>query len=318
MMPNRGFSLVELLIAMLLGAVLLSFIVQIFASLSASSRQSQQLAQLQQNGQLALNLLHNELQNTGFWGGISHNEISEASVDIPAPLPDCKEDDIDSGSFPIAGQVFTSIYAKTAVSGRQLNCLTSLARDSEVLQLKRAIGLVVERAELRPNRFYIAPHWQQSRFISQDSADLAGDNVFYPYQHLLFYIQHQRVDEQTIPVLMRKRLVRSSSGVARIATDSVIDGVERLHFEFGIDANLDGSLNYTLPTALMTNPHWLQQHGRIVSMRFYVLLRSILPDHRYVNQQTYQMGASRFVAPDDHYRRLLLVGSVYFNNTTYE
>lgn len=316
-MAARGFSLVELLIAMLLGLLLLGFTVQIFASLAVSSRQSQQLAQLQQNGQLALNLLHNELQNTGFWGGVSLLDITGAATEIALPAPDCVEDEIDSGSFPLAGQVFTSLYAKVAVPGRQLNCLTSVAIDSEILQLKRAIGLAVSRAELRPNRFYIAPDWQQSRFISQDSSDLATDQLFYPYQHLVFYIQEQRVDDLIVPVLMRKRLVRSAKGAARIATDSVIDGVERLHFEFGIDANHDGRANYMLPTALMSSEHWQQQLGRIVSIRFYVLLRSTVPDPAYLNQQTYKMGASRFVAPDDNYRRLLLAGSVYFKNATF-
>ncbi|HAW93946.1 MULTISPECIES: PilW family protein [unclassified Arsukibacterium] len=316
MLP-RGFSLVELLIAMLLGLVLLGFTVQIFASLAASSRQAQQLAQLQQNGQLALNLLHNELQNTGFWGGVSLSDISQAAVEIMAPTPDCVEDDMDSGSFPVEGQIFTSLYGKVATSGRQLNCLTSLAVDSEILQLKRAIGLAVTAAELRPNRFYITPHWQQSRFVSQDSAGIDVDSVYYPYQHLVFYIQNQRVDGQIIPVLMRKRLVRSAAGSARIATDSVIDGVERLHFEFGIDTDADGSLNYMLPTVLMSKEHWQQQLGKIVSIRFYILLRSTAPDPRYLNQQSYQMGSSRFEAPDDHYRRLLLAGSVYFNNAAF-
>ena len=316
-MANRGFSLVELLIAMLLGLLLLGFTVQIFASLAASTRQSQQLAQLQQNGQLALNLLHNELQNSGFWGGVSLNDITAAVVDIAAPAPDCVEDEIDTGSFPVSGETFASIYARVAAPGRQLNCLTSLAADSEILQLKRAIGLAVSRDEMRSNRFYIAPHWQQSRFISRDSANLEADSLFYPYQHLVFYIQNQRVDEQTVPVLMRKRLVRSASGAARIATDSLIDGVERLHFEFGIDANLDGRLNYMLPTTAMSSEHWQQQLGHIVSIRFYILVRSTLPDPHYVNQQVYQMGATRFEAPDDHYRRLLLAGSVYFTNATY-
>ncbi|MDX1677921.1 PilW family protein [Arsukibacterium sp.] len=317
MMPARGFSLVELLIAMLLGLLLLGFTIQIFTSLSVSSRQSQQLAQLQQSGQLALNLIHNELQNSGFWGGVGLSDIAGAAVDIASPAPDCAEDGLDSGSFPVNGEKFASLYAKVAVAGRQLNCLTSLVPDSEILQLKRAIGLAVTREELRSNRFYIAPHWQQSRIVHQDSAGLAAENLFYPYQHLVFYIQYQRLDDQTVPVLMRKRLVRSTSGMARIATDSVIDGVERLHFEFGIDTNLDGRLNYTLPTSLMTSAHWQQQQGHIVSIRFYILLRSLMPDPGYVNQQTYQMGVQRFDAPGDHYRRLLLAGSVYFNNATF-
>ncbi len=317
MLASRGFSLTELLIAMVLGLLLLGFTVQIFASLTTSSRQSQQLAQLQQNGQLALNLLHNELQNTGFWGGVSFADIANARSDITNPAGDCLEEELDSGSFPAPGQPFISMYARVATPGRQLNCLTGIAVDSEVLQLKRAIGLAVSRTELRSNRFYIAPDWQQSRLIEQDSIGLDDDSVFYPYQHLVFYIQQQRLDGQTIPVLMRKRLVRADSGAARIATDSLIDGVERLHFEFGIDANHNGRLNYMLPTSQMISEHWQQQHSRIVSIRFYVLLRSTLPDASYVNQQAYQMGAVQFIAPDDHYRRLLLAGSVYFNNATF-
>ncbi|KKO47187.1 pilus assembly protein PilW [Arsukibacterium ikkense] len=315
-MISRGFSLVELLIAMLLALLLLGFTVQIFASLTASSRQSQQLAQLQQNGQLGLNLLHNELQNTGFWGGVSFTDITNATAEITSPAGDCREEELDTGSFPAPGQPFIALYARVAAPGRQLNCLTSLAADSEVLQLKRAIGLAVNRAELRPNRFYIAPDWQQSRLVDLDSSGL-DDREFYPYQHLVFYIQQQRLDGETVPVLMRKRLVRSENGLARIATDSLLDGVERLHFEFGIDANYDGRLNYMLPTAQMSQQHWQQQLGRIVSIRFYILLRSTLPDNSYVNQQTYQMGAVQFVAPEDHYRRLLLAGSVYFNNATF-
>lgn len=131
----------------------------------------------------------------------------------------------------------------------------------------------------------------------------------------MFYLQQQTDGGERYPVLMRKRLVRSAAGEARIHTDSVIDGVERLHFEFGIDASGDGQLNYRLATRQMTDRHWQQLEGRIISITFYILLRSLQPDRHYLNTQGYQMGAERFVAPGDHYRRLLLSSAVSMHHT---
>ncbi len=295
---------------MLLAMLLLGFILQIFSSLSRSVRQTQQLALLQQNGQLALNLLQNELQNSGFFGGMSLDQIRDGTSAIIAPEGDCVKSDLDSGSFPVRGQPFINLYAAAAASGRQLNCLSSLLPDSEYLQLKRAIGLNLEASALRDNRFYLQHDWQHPRFVDAVTSDLAAEASYFPYQHLVFYLQQQTYGGERFPVLMRKRLVRSAAGGARIHTDSLIDGVERLHFEFGIDASGDGQLNYRLATRQMTERHWLQLEGRIVSITFYVLLRSLQADRHYQNSQSYQLGAERFEAPGDHYRRLLLSSTV--------
>lgn len=314
-MPRRGFSITELMIAMLLTMLLLGFILQIFSSLSRSVRQTQQLALLQQNGQLALNLLQNELQNSGFFGGMSLGQLREGTSAIIAPDGDCVKVDLDSGSFPVKGQPFINLYAGLAVSGRQLNCLTGLLPQSEYLQLKRAIGLNVAASALRSNRFYLQHDWQQPRFVDLLSPGLDTEASYFPYQHLVFYLQQQTDGRDRFGVLMRKRLVRSTAGDARIHTDSVIDGVERLHFEFGIDATGDGQLNYRLATRQMTDRHWQQIDGRIISITFYVLLRSLQPDRHYINSQRYQMGAERFDAPGDHYRRLLLSSTVSIHHT---
>ena len=130
----------------------------------------------------------------------------------------------------------------------------------------------------------------------------------------MFYLQQQRVDGELIPVLMRKRLARNQAGNAVISTDSVLDGVERMHFEFGIDTNLNGQLNLMLPTAQMGADYWVQRNSRIISIRYYVLLRARQPDPGYINNQHYDMGGSEFIAPGDHYRRLLVSSSIFFQN----
>lgn len=310
----KGLTLTELMIALLLATFLLGVTFTAFGSLSRSVRQTQQLAQLQQNAQLVMNLLHNELANVGFWGGRSDlDDILQAAALAP-PLADCAKAGLDSGSFPRPGQSFVTLYAEKVQPGRPLDCVSQPIAGSELLQVKRLLGQYAVPAAMRQNRFYVETDWQHARFVDSGSAELNPALDYFPYQHLVLYLQTQQHDDTEVPVLMRKRLARSNSGQAVISTDSVLDGVERMHFQFGVDADGDGSLNYMLPTEQMTAELW--QRNAVVSLRYHILLRSTQPDIHYRNNQTYQLGVHRFTAPDDHYRRLLISNSVYFSNAT--
>ena len=123
---HGGMSLVEILISMLLAFLLVLLIFTAFSAFQASSTQTRQLALLQQNGQLVLNLLNNELQNGGFWGGKGQQAIRDAHSSIAQPSNDCFASGLDSGSFPQANQLFLSVFAGTASGARQLNCLNNV------------------------------------------------------------------------------------------------------------------------------------------------------------------------------------------------
>lgn len=310
-----GYSITELLIAMLLGLFLLVMALTAFSSLSRSAKQTQQIAELQQNGQFMLSLMQNELQNIGFWGGKAAVLLAATTTKPDPPSPDCFNELLDSGSFPSIDQPFVTLYAKLVSSGGQLNCIPSALKDSELLQVKRLIGQVQSFDALKSNRFYLETNWQHSRFVNAISSGLQPAMDYYPYQHLVFYVQNQWREVEFVPVLMRKRLIRNASGYASMATDSILDGVERLHFEFGIDADLDGSLDYQQATADMTAAQWQQQHSRIVSIKFYILLRALTQDRHYTNNNIYKMGSQQFNADGDHYRRLLISSTVFFHNT---
>jgi type IV pilus assembly protein PilW len=315
MRVRYGFSITELLIAMVLGLFLLVMVLTAFSSLSRFAKQTQQLAELQQDGQFLLSLLQNELQNVGFWGGKADVLLAATSSILAAPSPDCLNATQDSGSFPKPEQAFVTLYAKVVTSGPQLNCIPSALANSELLQLKRLIGQLQPINDLKSNRFYFETDWLHSRFVSAASADLQPLKDYYPYQHLIFYVQNQYREGEVVPVLMRKRLIRNAGGYASIATDSIIDGVERLHFEFGIDADLDGSLDYQQATTDMTELDWQQQNSRIVSIKFYVLLRAQTQDRHYRNNEVYVMGKQSFNAAGDNYRRLLISSTVFFHNS---
>lgn len=314
MQRQNGFTLTELMIAMALSLTLIAMALTAFSSLNQSSRQIQQMAELQQNGQLLSGLLQNELTNVGFWGGRS-NPMLAANLPLPAaPADDCYEASIDSGSFPKAMEPFIMLYARTAEKGKQINCISNALVNSELLQIKRLLGQPSDAETLRQNRFYLETDWDYSRFVDSDSPAKSNEFAYFPYQHVVFYIQNQTVDGTQIPVLMRKRLTRNAAGKAVISTDSVLDGVERMHFEFGFDSDADGQLNYQLATEQISTEHWQQNRGRILSVKFHLLLRSRQADPNYSNDQRYIMGQREFIAGGDHFRRLLISSTVFFHN----
>ena len=85
MRSAAGFTLSELLIAMALSLVIISMALTAFSSLSRSARQTQQLAELQQNAQLINSVFQRELANVGFWGGRALPETAIGSALPTAP-----------------------------------------------------------------------------------------------------------------------------------------------------------------------------------------------------------------------------------------
>ncbi len=66
---NRGFSLVELMVALVITLILLAGIGQIFLSSKKSFVVQDSLGRLQENGRYAMETLEQDVRRAGFWGG---------------------------------------------------------------------------------------------------------------------------------------------------------------------------------------------------------------------------------------------------------
>lgn len=65
---NKGFTLVELMVATLLGAFLLSGLVQIFSSAKQTYKVQENLARLQENGRFAIDTMTQDIRLADYWG----------------------------------------------------------------------------------------------------------------------------------------------------------------------------------------------------------------------------------------------------------
>jgi len=307
MKPLRfGFSLIELVISMTLGLVLLTFLVGAVVAGKKSALQTEQLAQLQHQAQLAHGLFQSELQNLWFAGGRSWAGVKLASSLIGPVGADC-EFPPQAGSFPVATLLYSPVHAQTVTAATQ--CLPGIRRGSEWLQIRRLVGVAVSPAQMQRNLVYFDASAAEGRFVHSNSPNLMAS--LWPFRHVIYYIQQQDWAAQQVPVLMRKRLLRNNSGQVVMSAESVLDGVELFALEFGIDSNGDTKPDLVLPTSQMTTALWQKT---IIYVRYHLLLRGLLPDPAYRNSQLYQLGAVQFQAPGDHYRRLLISSSVMIRN----
>ncbi|UOA07566.1 PilW family protein [Methylobacter sp. S3L5C] len=70
---QSGLSLIEIMIALLIGAFLIGGVLQIFISSKQTYRMQQNLSRLQENGRFSLDFLAKDIRMAGYWGCLSPN-----------------------------------------------------------------------------------------------------------------------------------------------------------------------------------------------------------------------------------------------------
>ncbi len=310
MIRGNGWTFTTLLIALALASLLLLLFAKTWVFSLQASKQTAQLAQLHQSGQFVLGLMQRELRNGNFMAGIANPQLLHSALIVEN---DCQSAD-DSGSFPIDNQLFTLTRTGSVGDASTPVCLSNAINHSDFLQLKRLAGDLTIKSELRHNRVYLAQSVAGAKFVTAASSELNSDDQYWPYLHQIFYVARQYHQGRSVPVLMRKRLVRQQNGQLAMDTDSVLDGVEAMAFEAGIDQDNDGVTDDFTSQPIDPNLNGNNSAAKIIQIRFHILLRSVEPDPTYTNNQHYQLGSRRFSAPGDHFRRLQLSSSVTFIN----
>ena len=79
----RGFSLVELMVAMLIGLIISIGVVQIFGATRSTYQLDESLARAQENGRFALEFLTQDIRHAGYIGCLRPRAISSTSINSP-------------------------------------------------------------------------------------------------------------------------------------------------------------------------------------------------------------------------------------------
>ena len=141
-------------------------------------------------------------------------------------------------------------------------------------------------------------------------APLVNNGLVWEYQHHVYYVRDEVQGNLSVPVLMQG--VLSANNGMRFSP--LIDGIERIHFSYGVDAADAGAVAAFISSANMTQYFWNKSNSNILAVKIFVLARDSLPDNNYTNTNTYQLGDSPALVVNDNYRRLLFTTTVTLYN----
>lgn len=322
MIRQRGFNLIEFMIAMTIGLILMLSLTSMFVDTKVSANRSTTVSNLQSQAKLAVQILLEDIRNIGSWAEFSGQSLGD--IKVPASI------NLAAGSCTVLQTANASSAASTmslptnanwiadaganpgAVIGG--NCLPkngyNITAESDVLSLSRIQGSLVQTADLISGAYYLAVSSQQAQLFNTASPNGATSIVnveLYPYIHHTYLVE----SHATEGTRLSRYSLRESGGNAVFSNDLIIDNIERIRIEFGVDTGADGVADSYLTSADVTNAMW--NGNQIVSARIYVLARATLPDASFTNNQTYNLGSDP-VPVDDNYRRFLLSTTVIIEN----
>ncbi len=309
----RGFSLVEMMVAMLLGLVLVAGAVSVYLASSRTYSEVEQVAVLSENGRFGLQLVTESLRHTGFFGRVPASRVGRDSG-LGSVVSDCT-------GQAAAYAVSEYIYAERAdSSGSAAGCITDAVPGSDVLVIKHAIPQQRNYADCAPDpnggtlangAFLLTNDIRGLLFECQDGAPsitLGGDiprGTLWEYEMQVYYIR-----DAAVPTLARKSLQWNGSAM-ELVTEDMLEGVENLHLLFGFDSTGDGELDsFGTSGDMALVGDWSQ----VGSMEIHLLLRSAFADARYSNDKTYTLPGLQPYTPADNFRRLLLKTRVSLRN----
>jgi type IV pilus assembly protein PilW len=295
---QRGFSLVELMIAITIGMLVVAALLALFLNITRNNRELAKANTQIENGRFAIQLLQNDLVHAGFWG-----ELRPAA---PTAIPDpC----LAVGSWdaaykanmlgvPVMGfsdSTFPSTC--TTVSSPQTNSDVLVVRHANTCTWNSAgcDGGADEGPHIQVSNCTASNPPEVAYVVEADSAEFTLTNnnctTVAPRRKVVSNIYYVSDD-----VLMRS----SFTDGAYQAAQPLIEGIEALRFEYGIDADGDGSPdNY-----LSAPPTTLVQLANIVAVKVHVLARNLEATPGYTHNKTYQLGNTTVITPaNDGFKR---------------
>ena len=319
---NRGFSLVELMVALVITLILLAGIGQIFLSSKKSFTIQDSLGRMQENGRYAMETIAQDVRRAGFWGG---------NADITAI------DDHVGGTGKIATDDGTCVDASWArmlthrIFGKNdtragYSCLPSdTTHKGDILVTRYAAPWEVgdtTTPNFVPNQYYLRSSLFEGQLFKcstgcpEDAGypiDAPGVRTAELVSHGYFIHAVQTSDKcptaGKIPSLYRQTL---ANGVVDTSTpEEIAYGVDNFQVQYGLDTSvpLDNSVDSFVDAAAAGDAMW----GQVIAARIWLLVRAECPETGYTNDTTYTMAGTDYT-PNDHYRRQLYTSTISLRN----
>ena len=332
---SSGFSLVELMLAMLIGLIILGGVMQVYISTQDTQRSSDDQLEMLGNARFALETIAYDLRHTNIWGRHNNGQLilchkyeanfsapCPAGFEMPAATDDCAVEEYINFKRPLKAFDGNNPYSATCAKD-------SYKVGTDVLTLRYADTTRIDDAVLAQDVAYVRTDFgagllfvgQGPNWLPDPPTKMKGwDQGQGASNHLLVsraYYVSDYTDEvgDGVPSLRRSDLVAGPA----MQSDVLLTGVEDLQLEFGVDVGTngvqgsrDGIVDSYVKASSVGN--WSLD---VVAVRIWILMRAERADRNDIGSaQTFNIAGEVVTTPNDGHRRYLVSGVVKLRNTT--
>ena len=317
---QAGFSLVELMISLTIGLLLLSGLTTLIVQQSNTRSELDKSSRQIENGRYAIQVLHDDIQLAGFYGqytsipaptGAMPNPCATdlASLNAAMSLPIQGYDALASISTPLS----TCLNNANFLSGTDILVVRRVATATTTIANAAAAdgGLVYLQATAASQVLNTGSGANTTNFpLTYNTSTNTGPADLRNYLVRIYFISPCNTmangttctasDDNGKPIPTLKCLELSSTGgTSTFNLIPLVEGIQNLQLDYGIDSNSDG-----YPDSYVTTPATIADWGNVMAVRVNLLARNNDTSMGYTDTKTYSMGKAGLVgAFNDAYKR---------------
>jgi len=298
---QRGFSLIEVMVALALSLILTLGLTQIFTANSKSFRVAEASARTQEVGRLATMIVGREIRNAAYWGCLGNSGlqdgrlnsilVDDGTYDVSALLRglDAAEDNSGAGNSDILylggvngnSAISVTFQPSANAANLQVNDNTSFNEDDILIVTNCKQGDVFQVTNVNSSNDVVVhnsgntskgPGNSTQALSTNYNDDPDGASIFRPRQQR-FYLE-DNADGRRELVTDGVGIDGSVSGVGTFSTlVALLQDVRNFQIQFGVDSSGNGQVNAWQDPVGLT-PSGRLQADDTIAVRFSVLVRS--------------------------------------------
>lgn len=329
---QRGVSLIELMVALLVGLFLIFGAVTIYQQSRTTFRTTEAVARLQETARLAFDVLEADVRMASYWGLNNRAEFivnrAPPGAGLPAAFNSTQEARINycggnNSNWAINLDEYiggaNNSFAFTSTCG----ATGTVNATADTLVIRRAADTVP--AALDVNRIYLqTSRIQGTLFVPTAGCTDPTNPACIPAAYAppasqsralvvnAYYVTTTSTLRNDVPSLRRKRFASVNAAIPAnaILDEEIVTGVEDLQVRLGIDTNGDSNIDQYV------NPGGVPGNATVVSATIWLRVRAEDRDFGHRDQTAYQYAdmAAAFT-PNDNYRRILVSKTIHIRNS---
>lgn len=338
---SSGFSLIELMLAMLIGLVIMGGVMQLFISTRDTQRASEDQLTVLADARFAIDTIGYDLRHTSVWGRHNNAQKIACQQDVGDSNPCSTPMPVATADCAVQEYIFLArpLFAADNLNPYSATCANeSYKAGTDVLSLRYGDTNRIADTALAAGVAYIRTSPNVGMlFVGADFPDSSGYDELTTgrteYSNHLLVSRVYYVSDYTdapgdgLPSLRRADLAQGPL----MESEVLLAGVEDFQLEFGVDVAIDGDpipVNqpgdaqvdaYVTADAITNDTGGLGlawNNGTVLSVRLWLLMRSEREDRDNIGgPQTFTIAGAAPVTFDDGYRRRLVTSVIKLRNT---